>query len=250
MIIKEIKTKIKIVSNINKLSNTMSMISMSKMNKYQKFLNILNNLFEESRYIYSFIYNYKNNKNCLFVITSNKGLCGSFNNEIIKKTLNYIKNNFLDLFLIGKKGIEFFSKKNIKFRDKIFFSDNEKICNIFFDYNIIEKILNYKNIIFINSKYENKIKICKNNLLIKIKKIFFEIFNFNKLNFIKKFYNYSLKNFFIENFYCELKSRMITMKSASDNSKKILKNMKIIKNKIRQFKVTQEMLEIINGSEK
>ncbi len=41
---------------------------------------------------------------------------------------------------------------------------------------------------------------------------------------------------------------MITMKSAADSSKKIIKNMNIIKNKIRQFKVTQEMLEIINGS--
>nr|AAK55866.1 ATP synthase gamma subunit [Candidatus Carsonella ruddii] len=248
MIIKEIKTKIKVVTNINKLTNTLSMISMSKMNKYYKFLFILNQLFKESRFIYFLIYKKRSNLNCLVIITSNKGLCGNINNEILKKSINFIKNNLIDIFLIGKKSIEFFIKKNIFVKDKIIFKENEKIFNIFFNDNIIKRFINYKNIFFINSKFDNKIKICKTNLLITEKKSFYEKFNFDNYNFFKKFFNYSLKNFFIENFFCELKSRMITMKSASDNSKKILKNMKISKNKVRQFKVTQEMLEIINGS--
>nr|AAK55893.1 ATP synthase gamma subunit [Candidatus Carsonella ruddii] len=246
MIIKEIKSKINIVSNINKLTSTMSMISMSKMNKYFKYLLVLDKLFIESQIIYSRIHNKKLKYNCIFIITSNKGLCGNLNNEILKKSLNFIKNNFLDIFLIGKKSIEFFSKKNIIIKEKIIFKDNEKISNIFINDNIHKKIKNYKNIFFINSKFNNKIEILKTNLLIKKVKLKYEIFNFNKFFFIKNFFNNSLKKFFVESFFCELKSRMITMKSASDNSKEIVKNMKILKNKIRQFKVTQEMLEIIN----
>nr|AND83106.1 ATP synthase gamma subunit [Candidatus Carsonella ruddii] len=246
MIIKEIKDKINILSNINKLTNTMSMISMSKMNKIFSYLIILENLFLESKKIYSALKIKKKKNNCIIIITSNKGLCGNLNNEILKKSLNFLKNNICKVFLIGKKSIDFFLKKNINFEEKIIFKENEKISNIFFSKNILKKIKN-KNIIFISSKFKNNIEILKTDLNQEKKKFFFEIFKFNKNFFIEKFINYSLKNFFIENFFCELKSRMITMKSASDNSKKIVKNMKIIKNKIRQFKVTQEMLEIING---
>nr|AND83097.1 ATP synthase gamma subunit [Candidatus Carsonella ruddii] len=245
---KEIKIKINVLSNINKLTNTLSMISMAKMNKYFKYLFILENLYIEVKNIYSFLIDKKLIKNCLFVITSNKGLCGNLNNDIIKKSLNFLKNNYLDIFLIGKKSIDFFIKKNIKIEEKIIFNDNEKISNIYFSNLVLKKLKKYKNIFFINSRFENKIKIYKTNLLKKKKKKI-EIFNFNKKIFLNNFLNFSIKKFFIENFFCELKSRMITMKSASDNSKKIVKNMKIIKNKLRQFKVTQEMLEIINGCE-
>nr|AND83091.1 ATP synthase gamma subunit [Candidatus Carsonella ruddii] len=247
MINKEIKNKINVLSNINKITNTLSMISMSKMNKYYKYLFILENLFIESRNIYSFVYNKKSFINCTIIITSNKGLCGNLNNEIIRKSLNFIKNKKIDIFLIGKKSIEYFSKKKIKIENKIIFNDNEKISNIFFFKYILKKLINYKNIFFINSKFNKKFEIIITNLLEK-KINYYNIFNFNKRNFFFNFLNFSIKKFFIENFFCELKSRMITMKSASDNSKKIVKDMKIIKNKIRQFKVTQEMLEIINGT--
>nr|AAK55872.1 ATP synthase gamma subunit [Candidatus Carsonella ruddii] len=249
MINKEFKNKINIISNINKLTNTMSMIAMSKMNKINKYLIILNELYLESKDIFnllkkksiSIIY-------CCIIITSNKGLCGNINNEILKKSLNFIKNNNCDIILIGKKSIDYFEKKNIFIKEKIIFKDNEKIKNIFFSNNIINNFKNYKNVYFFSSKYINNIiKIIQTKLFNNKKFIYYEIFNFNINNYIKKFYNNTLKKIFIEHTFCELKSRMITMKSAADNSKKLLKKMKIIKNKIRQFKVTQNMLEIING---
>nr|AAK55923.1 ATP synthase gamma subunit [Candidatus Carsonella ruddii] len=248
MNIRNIKYKINILFNVNKLTNTMSMISFSKMNKFNKNINILNNLYLETKKIIFEIYNLKkNNYFCCILITTNKGFCGSINNESIRFLLKFLKNNKnLDIILIGKKSIDFFNKKNINIKKKFLF--NEKI-NIIFDLNTLNFIKKYKNVFFISNKnINNNIKLIKTDLFFNKKKNFFEKKNINFDNLINKYINITLKYLYNENYFCELKLRMITMKAAADNSKKIIKNMNLIKNKIRQFKVTQEMLEIINSS--
>ncbi|MGK2915993.1 MAG: F0F1 ATP synthase subunit gamma [Candidatus Carsonella ruddii] len=246
MNIKNIKSKINILSNINKLTNTMSMISFSKMKKISDKCNYLKKLYLESKQIFLDIYKFKkNNIYCCILITTNKGFCGNINNESIKYFLKFIKNNKkIDLIIIGKKGIDFFKKKNLLFKEKIIF--NKKV---FLKINFIKKILFYENIIFFSSKlFKNNIKSIKTNLFeLKFNKK--KIYQFKKINKINIYYiyiNFILNYLYFENYLSELKNRMMIMKSAYDNSKKIIKNMIIIKNKIRQFKVTQEMLEIIN----
>nr|AAK52427.1 ATP synthase gamma-subunit [Candidatus Carsonella ruddii] len=249
MNIKEIKNKINILSNINKLTNTLSMISMSKINKYSKYLFYLNLLYKENYIIFNELFEFKKLKNsCCIIITTDKGLCGNINNEIIKKTLNFIKNNKnIDINIIGKKGYEFFKKKKIIIKNFINYNNNP--LEILFPKEILKSLRFYKYIYYISACYiKNNIKILKNNIINLNKK---NNINFVKINyyfFLNNYFNNSLKYYYNENYYCELKSRMITMKSASDNSNKIIKYMKILKNKIRQFKVTTDMLEIINGN--
>nr|AAK55857.1 ATP synthase gamma subunit [Candidatus Carsonella ruddii] len=246
MNIRDIKYKINILFNINKLTNTMSMISFSKLTKFDKNYKILNNLYLETKNIFLEIYNYKKKKNfCIILITTNKGYCGNINNEIYKNFFKLIKNNNnLDIILIGKKGIDFFSKKNIFFKNKFFFNEKD---NIIFNEKNLQDLKQYENIFFLSTKFiNNEFKTIKTNFYEKKKKNFFEKFlNFNEI--FSKYFNYTFKYLYNQNYLCELKLRMITMKSAADNSKKIIKFMHILKNKIRQYKVTQEMLEIING---
>ncbi|XRA05431.1 MAG: F0F1 ATP synthase subunit gamma [Candidatus Carsonella ruddii] len=246
MNIKNLKNKINILSNINKLTNTMSMISFSKMKKILDKCIYLKKLYLESKEIFLEIYTFKKkNIFCCVLITTNKGFCGNINNESIKYFLKFIKNNIkIDLIIIGKKGIDFFKKKNLLFKEKIIF--NKKI---FLKINFIKKLLFYENIIFFSSKlFKNNIKTIKTNLFeLKIdKKNFYQFKKINKINIFYIYINFILNYLYFENYLSELKNRMLIMKSAYDNSKKIIKNMTIIKNKIRQFKVTQEMLEIIN----
>nr|AAK55854.1 ATP synthase gamma subunit [Candidatus Carsonella ruddii] len=248
MNIKDIKYKINILFNINKLTNTMSMISFSKMKKSKKNFLLLNDLYLETKYIILQIYNYKkNNYFCCILITTNKGFCSNINHESIKFLLNFIKDNKkIDIIIIGKKSIDFFNKKNIVIKKKILFNEKE---DIFFDKNILNVLKMYNNVFFISNKIiNNNIKTIKTNLFFKKKKNFFEKKNINLDLLIDNYINYTLKYLYSENYFCELKSRMITMKLASDNSKKIIKDMSLLKNKFRQFKVTQEMLEIINGN--
>lgn len=245
MNIKDIKNKINILININKLTNTMSMISFSKMKKINKQCFFLNKLYIEVKIIFLEIYNIKkNNFFCCILITTNKGFCGNINNDIIKYFLKFIKiNKNLDLIIIGKKSIDFFNKKNLFFKKKIIF--NEK--NVSFTNNIIKILIFYENIFFFSSKLiNNNIKIIKTNLYETYTKNFYELKKINKINLQNIYINFTLKYLFYQNYLSELKNRMMIMKSAFDSSKKIIKNMNITKNKIRQFKVTQEMLEIVN----
>ncbi|WMC19871.1 MAG: F0F1 ATP synthase subunit gamma [Candidatus Carsonella ruddii] len=247
MNIRDIKCKINILFNVNKLTNTMSMISFSKMNKFHKKCLILNNLYLETKKIILEIYNIKkNNLFCCILITTNKGYCGNMNNELIKYLLKFIKNNKnLDIIIIGKKAIDFFNKKNIYIKKKIIFNEKDEI---FFSDEILNFLKLYKNIFFISAKLiNNSSKIIKTDLFIKKKKNFFEQ-KINKEKLFDNYVNYTLNYLYYENYFCELKLRMITMKSAADNSLKIIKSMNTLKNKIRQYKVTQDMLEIINGS--
>ncbi|ATX33437.1 hypothetical protein CUN91_00510 [Candidatus Carsonella ruddii] len=246
MNIRDIKNKINILFNINKLTNTMSMISFSKMKKIFKKCLILNKLYLETKKIIFEIYNFKNNNFfCCVLITTNKGFCGNINSEIIKYCLKFLKNNInLDLIIIGKKAIDFFNKKNIYIKKKIVFNEKNEI---FFSNEILNILKYYENVFFLSSKIiNNSIKIIKTNLYEKIKKNFYEI-NINYNDIINNYLNFVLNYLYSENYFSELKIRMTTMRSAADSSKKIIKNMNLIKNKIRQFKVTQEMLEIINS---
>ncbi|MFI4883707.1 MAG: F0F1 ATP synthase subunit gamma [Candidatus Carsonella ruddii] len=246
MNIKNIKNKINILSNINKLTNTMSMISFSKMKKILDKCIYLKKLYLESKKIFLDIYKFKkNNFFCCILITTNKGFCGNINNDSIKYFLKFVKNNKkLDLIIIGKKGIDFFKKKNLLFKEKIIF--NKKI---FIKINFIKKFLSYENIVFFSSKiFKNNIITIKTDLFESTfnKKKKYQFKKINKINIYYIYINFILNYLYFENYLSELKNRMLIMKSAYDNSKKIIKNMIIVKNKIRQFKVTQEMLEIIN----
>nr|AND83109.1 ATP synthase gamma subunit [Candidatus Carsonella ruddii] len=244
---RDIKNKINILININKLTNTMSMISFSKMKKiFQKCI-FLNKLYIETKKIFVEIYNLKkNNMFCCVLITTNKGFCGNINNDVIKYYLKFIKNNKnLDLIVIGKKAVDFFNKKNIFIKKKIIFDEKNEIL---LPDNILNIIKKYENVFFFSNKIiNNEIKIIKTNLYNYYKKNFYEFKKINKNKLHNNYINYILNYLYNENYLSELKSRMLIMKAASDSTKKIVKNMNIIKNKIRQFKVTQEMLEIINS---
>nr|AAK55911.1 ATP synthase gamma subunit [Candidatus Carsonella ruddii] len=247
MNIRDIKNKISILFNINKLTNTMSMISFSKMNKFHSKIFILNKLYVETKKITLEIYNFKkNNLFCCILITTNKGFCGNINNEIIKIFLKFLKNNKnLEVIIVGKKAIDFFNKKNILIKKQLLFDEKS---DIFFDTKTINLIKKYQNVFFLSNKMiNNVIKPIKTDIFTIKKKSFFEK-KYMDENIIEKYLNFSFKYLYTENYFCELKLRMLTMKTASDNSKKIIKDMNLLKNKIRQFKVTQEMLEIINGS--
>ncbi|MBY0585450.1 F0F1 ATP synthase subunit gamma, partial [Candidatus Carsonella ruddii] len=174
MNIRNITNKIHILFNINKLTNTMSMISFSKMKKILKKCLILNKLYLETKKIIFEIYNFKkNNIFCCILITTNKGFCGNINNEVIKFSLKFLKNNKnLDLIIIGKKAIDFFNKKNILIKKKIIFNEKK---NVYFSKDILNTLNFYENIFFISSKIiNNNVKIIKTNLYEKTKKNFYE----------------------------------------------------------------------------
>ncbi|XZQ51547.1 MAG: ATP synthase F1 subunit gamma [Candidatus Karelsulcia muelleri] len=274
--LKELINRVKTVSSIVKMTSAMKLVSSRNLKKTQE--KLLNLNFYKSNIEKIFKILLLNNNNFLFkkkkkntilliVLTSNRGLCGSFNNFLLKIS-NYLINNFFKkkniyILFFGKKGKELFSKKY-----PIYVSNRNLIENINFKIlsNIIKdiyknyKIGNFIKIIMIynNSKniYKKFISI-KQILPVKINKHFFLkkkkyfIFEPSKKKILKFLFPEMLKlkiyNSILESKISEHSSRMMAMQKAKDNGLKIKKELFYYFNKIRKENITKEILEIIGG---
>ena len=135
--LKEIRKRIISVKSTQKITHAMKMVSVAKFKRAQnailkirpysnKIKNVLSQLAEgiDDLSHNQFYQKRELKKILLIVITSDKGLCGSFNNSIIKETIkeiNYYKklNNppGIDLITIGKKGYDFLLRNNYKIKE-------------------------------------------------------------------------------------------------------------------------------------
>ena len=119
---KEIQSRIKSVSNTKKVTKAMEMVAAAKMRKaieavlstrtyaelsWDTILN-LSKAINANHPLLTKITDDTNGKTAVILLTSNRGLCGGFNSNIIKKVYSSIKKDDLkdlDLILVGKKGI-------------------------------------------------------------------------------------------------------------------------------------------------
>ncbi|QJC29690.1 ATP synthase F1 subunit gamma [Enterobacteriaceae endosymbiont of Plateumaris pusilla] len=284
--IKEIRNKIEGINNTKKITKAMEMVTVFKMRKSQKkmfssklYISLLYKLIKNTylsenniNFQHQYLENHKIIKNIGYIIiTTDKGLCGNLNNNLFKLLLNDIKkwkkqSIGIKSAVIGYKGLLFLKKNNIKIVSQI---TNIKIKKI--------TILNIKNIILhmlnlYKTVHIDKLFIVYNkyiNTLIQIPTIFqiLPLFfskkekNIKKNNYIYEpnflnVINYILNNyikfqiyqFYLENLAGEHASRMIAMKTATDNANIFIKDLQLLYNKIRQSNITQELNEIIAGA--
>jgi len=199
----------------------------------------------------------------LIVITSNRGLCGSFNSSIVKEVTKCVdrkyraqfESNNLDLICIGKKGKEQLIKKFkiVNFFDSILdkpaFTDisemAESLMHQFTDqqYDKIEIIYNK----FINPATQ-RIEI-ENYLPIE------NIVNENnpKNNVVDYIFEPSQKELtevlILDSIASEHGARMTSMSKATDNATELLRDLKLKYNNARQASITNELNEIVGGAE-
>ncbi|BGI51251.1 MAG: F0F1 ATP synthase subunit gamma [Buchnera aphidicola (Ceratovacuna japonica)] len=280
---KTIRNKIFSTKNTNKITRTMEMISISKMKKIKKKIsnsipyqiyskNIINNLMSSSlefKHLY-LTNNKKINKICIIIISTDKGLCGSLNTNLFRKILIEIKkykDSFINLIVMGKKGINFFKNyysnfiiDSFNFSKFSFFDsslkilktvkylyENKKIQKVFLASNKSKNSVIFKPKIFqllpINNEFENK------NFDRKfLWSYIYEPYNTVSLSILfKKYLESTIYCRILENLYCEHASRFFSMKHASENSENIIKNLKLTYNKCRQSNVTKELIEIVSG---
>jgi F-type H+-transporting ATPase subunit gamma len=206
----------------------------------------------------------------IIIITGDKGLCGSFNNNLIreaKKFINKINKNLrnIQIISIGKKGYQNLKKQsNINILNSYSVSE---CTNMEFS-NRMSKSL-YSN--YMNS-HINSLWVINNDFKSVAKQIiaFDKIVPFKKqavYTFKNKEYNYEpskkkllevlLPQYFsayiyqkiLESSTSEHASRMQAMENASKNAKETFDILKVQYNRIRQSNITSELIEIISGAE-
>ena len=276
--IKEVKNRIGSVKSTQQLTKAMKMVAAAKLKKaqdkvlqlrpYSKKLNeILSNL---SGSVNNNLFVEKDVKNVLVVvISSDKGLCGSFNSNLIKQFslfCNNVKTNNISVLPIGKKAHDLFKKSEYSLILDYWQSLNR------FDYEKSSEICDYIVSSFLNSKYD-KVSIIYNEFknvavqksvvdnflpVIPLEREISEvnnnyIFEPNKNKIVNNLIPQTLKTQFLkavlESNASEQGSRMTAMSQATDNAGELLKELKLTYNRTRQAAITKEILEIVGGAE-
>ena len=284
--LKEIRTRIASVSSTQQRTSAMKMVSASKLRKSQnailklrpysaKMTEIIQNLCSSERDELPLARQSKVLNNVLIlVLTSNKGLCSTFNANVIKATNqrieSYKENNpniKIDIKTFGKKGSDFYKKQgnvitylgeNDEIWDNLSFDNVAKECEVLIGeflenkYDKIEVIYNqFKNASTQVLTYETLLPITFEQEGSEINNDY--IFEPSKIEIINSIIPQSLKTqlfkCFLDSFASEHGARMTSMHKATDNATNLLKDLKLTYNKARQASITNEIIEICSGAE-
>lgn len=279
--LKEIRIRFKAVKNIQKITKAMKMVSAAKMRKAQdrilstrpyahKLSELMGQLVALAHLSdHPLTQEREVKKRLVVLVTADRGLCGAFNSNIIKFTVNHLKAIGKDtaLVTIGKKGFDFFNKRHYNviknypglFQNLNIQESNEIVSylkNLFVtgEYDFIEVIYNeFKSIIKQNittetllpfSKKGNTDKKLMNASFIyepEAKKILQEL--------IPKELNIQFWKALLESNASEQGARMTAMDAASNNAGDLIQALNLSYNRARQESITKELLEIVSGAE-
>ncbi len=284
--LKEIRTRIASVSSTQQITSAMKMVSASKLRKSQnailklrpysaKMTEIIKNLCGSEKAELPLARESKVLNNVLLlVLTSNKGLCSTFNSNVIKaanQRIEFYKANNKDTKLhiktFGKKGTDFFKKQNniIEYLgenddiwDNLSFENVSKESDIIVEdflnkkYDKVEIIYNqFKNASTQILTYETFLPIVLEQENTNINNDY--IFEPSKQEIINSIIPQSLKTqlfkCFLDSSASEHGARMTSMHKATDNATNLLKDLKLTYNKARQASITNEIIEICSGAE-
>ncbi len=279
---KEIKERINSIKNSRQITNAMNIVSSTKFKKYQNltfksreysdalnvvFKNILSSVVGKNHVLFDgkkFV-----KRACIIVMTSDRGLCGSFNINAIKRLEKLTKklkkdNKKVSVITVGKKIKDYCSDKDIdvdsEFIQLIPQTMFEKAKIISED--IVNNYLSdkYDEVYLIYSKFISVIeyRLIEEQLLPfakskenseKVEYIFEPTEEDVLIDFIPKLLNIHLYQALLENTASEHSARMMAMKNASENAEELIKQLTLEYNRIRQAKITQEINEIVSGAQ-
>ena len=280
--LKEIRNRIGSVSSTMQITSAMKMVSAAKLKKAQdsiiamrpysiKLTELIQSLTSsKSLDIDNLLSTKREIKNILIVaITSNRGLCGAFNSNVIKEVQFLIKNKFksskVSLITIGKKATEFFVKKNLVFssHDEIYDDLNYENAS-----NIAEKIIDsfvdgsFDKVMLVYNQFKNAAtQIIKSEGFLPLENETSDINSEHKnhiyepseelvLNeLIPKSLKIQLLKSIKDSVASEHGARMTAMHKATDNATELRDQLKLSYNKARQAAITNEILEIVGGAE-
>ena len=280
--LKEIRNRITSVSSTMQITSAMKMVSAAKLKKAQDAItamrpyastlteliqNLSGALEGDAQNPYTEV---REKKAVLIVaITSNRGLCGAFNANIIKKTRQLMTENYanqkVSLLTVGKKGSEILAKTNqvVSSHDALFdeltYSKVSEVAQQVMD-QFEEKA--YDEVVLVYNRFKNAAtQIVQTEPFLPIVAVSETetassadyIFEPSQEEIVNELLPKSLKMHFFkalrDSFASEHGARMTAMHKATDNATELRDQLKLTYNKARQAAITNEILEIVGGAE-
>lgn len=285
--LKEVRNRITSVGSTMQITSAMKMVSAAKLkraqdaitqmrpyaNKLQEILQNVSSSIDTSENIYA---RSGNGKNVLLIpISSNRGLAGAFNANIIKKTWSLIQNEYngynVSVICIGKKANDAFKRTDYAIHgtdlphglndifDKLTYSNvapiAEQIMAAYANKQFDKVVLVYnqfKNAAVQEVETEQFLPIAEASKSASSASMDY-IFEPSKEFMVNDLIPRSLKTQFykalLDSLASEHGARMTAMHKATDNAKEMQRDLKIMYNKARQTAITTEILEIVAGAE-
>jgi len=288
--LKEVRNRIVSVSSTQQITKAMKMVSAAKLKRAQdaivqmrpyanKLKEILENLSASLENSVDAVYTQEREikKVLVIVITSNRGLCGAFNANVIKTATRLTQTTYKEQYktgnfyiaAIGKKASDFFVRNNYK----VVSAHNELFDHLTFEQValVAEKIMKsfaegeYDKIEIVYNQFKNAgVQVLTQEQYLPVQSNRFKtnankkkktdyIFEPNKEYIIKELIPKSLKiqlyKALLDSHAAEHGARMTAMHKATDNAGTLIKELKLSYNKARQAAITNEILEIVGGAE-
>lgn len=280
---KEIRTKIKSVENTQKITKAMEMVAASKMRKAQdrmrasrpyaeKIRNVAAHLsYTQPEYKHPFLIKRDTVKNVgLIVVSSDKGLCGGLNTNMLRMSVNQMKTwesegKGIKVSPIGNKGLSFMTRMGADVASNVIgMGDVPHMATLIGSIKVMLDAFEAGEIdqLFIcYTKFINTMKqepVMEQLLPLSGEKLGSPEGNWAYLyepepepvidQLMTRYIESLIYNAVAENMASEQSSRMVAMKAASDNAKTVISDLKLVYNKARQAAITKEISEIVGGA--
>ena len=277
--LKDIRDRIKSVKSIQQVTSAMRMVAAAKLRRAQERMEqarpyeqrlqeVINNLLPDVNQDMLDLLQVREVKRVGYlIVTSDRGLAGAFNTNVIKKVeseIEEIGKENTDLFCIGRKGRDHFKKRDysvvleyVEFWNELDFPHavtfGESIISHFLSGQVdeIRVVYNwFKNLGMQELRVEKLLPLYyegdKNHFGDHIyepsKKEIVE-------SLIPRHLNVEMWKYLLESFASEMAARMVAMENATENAGEMIRSLQLQFNKARQASITTEMLEIVGGAE-
>ena len=287
----DLKKRITSVKSTQKITKAMKMVATAKLRKAQEnaekgrpysermnniMLNLSKNITDKENSSKLLVGTGREDTHLCIVLTADRGLCGGFNTNIIKKAKNYFdklskEGKKFKIITVGTKGydqlkrnykdkiiekISFKDSKNINYFDaekvgslilEKFDKEEFDICTIFYNKfkNVMTQIPQQQQIIPLQSEDENDSSNEQSDDSYEFEPDEDEILS----NLLPKNISTQIFKAMLENSASEQGSRMTAMDNATRNAGELVDKLSIEYNRSRQAAITKELIEIISGAE-
>lgn len=287
--LKDIRARIESTKNTQKITRAMKMVSAAKLRRAQqaivnlrpyalKLQDAISDIAQTHRVEHPLLAaNGDAKKVLLVVLTSDRGLCGGFNNNINKYAWNYYRENKgkfaeLDFLIIGRKASDFFKRRHVLPVDTM--TNLAKDIEFPLAARVAEKLINH----FSSGEYDEvhliynefKSAISQNVVQERLLPIDLKSSNFgegeNKEKFsedlifepepeqmieelLKHHFTVHVYRAMAESVAAEHGARMAAMENATKNAGEMIRSLTLTYNKLRQASITTELIEITSGAE-
>ncbi len=279
---REIRNRIRSVKNIQQITRAMEMVAASKLKRATELVHAAEPYAEKLRLVMSEVGRSTSGvahpllaqrpveRACVVVMTSDKGLCGAYNGNVIGKAMDYVapmNPESVRLVIIGKKAADFFKRRPYEIMKYWSFPGREV------EVSFVAEISRFLAEGYEKGDYDSvtlfytKFKSAMSTTPLRVQMLPFEsaegeqgggasalyIFEPTAEELMEKLLPKYLQNqiylAFVEAAASEHGSRMVSMRNATDNCDEMIHTLTLAYNKMRQATITGELLEVVAGAE-